>query len=467
MDNTTLLLNEVLYYSLFHKNIDKEKSNVTMLQNSLPNNAFGVFSTIRRYKKLNEWPIDIHGCIGYWDNNYNTLNKKELYKYMFQVSYDSMYNDDRKNYFDSIENDPWSNIEIDFMLYPVYDIDNNGFITDLNEKYDNNKYGIIAEDQFSNRATYLPNVFDNISWKELESSIKNKAGVKNNNVSLYAYKVKQLKKSFIDLITDNILGKYNIKFFCDFLLQRSDYSHKFPFPYEIENNTIIYDDNEHVRNISTMSEVINYNNLYPGLVNDNHLLKIKAISVSILKNLNTFESQELSFLGNIIKKFSLDKNSFCEKLAKRLRFSEEEFEKPEIVIGLTKAGCQIISKNELLTSFKFNETSSVFKINWSIQAIIALDKNYLTIDLVNIFIRKLKTIIFKILETNYLAVIFEALCYVLSVYSKKQDLKYYLFNVLFVLEQRKNNHSLYEFLDGTSRIDITGHTNNGFLRLYF
>ena len=34
----------------------------------------GVFVTVHRHKdRLNRWPEDIHGCMGYWDRKYETL----------------------------------------------------------------------------------------------------------------------------------------------------------------------------------------------------------------------------------------------------------------------------------------------------------------------------------------------------------------------------------------------------------
>ena len=93
MDNNTLITN-VMYYSLFRKKL-LEDDNYT----SLPSNAFGVFSTIRRSQKLNSFPTDIHGCIGYWDPLFKTLSKKSLYDNMMRVANDSMWSDDRRKYF--------------------------------------------------------------------------------------------------------------------------------------------------------------------------------------------------------------------------------------------------------------------------------------------------------------------------------------------------------------------------------
>ena len=48
-------------------------------KSQIPYNCFGAFVSVKRgqNQQLNEWPIDIHGCIGDWEkNNYNNLKKK-------------------------------------------------------------------------------------------------------------------------------------------------------------------------------------------------------------------------------------------------------------------------------------------------------------------------------------------------------------------------------------------------------
>ena len=127
-DNTLLIF--TMYYSLFNKTIFDEN----IINKYFPKNVFGIFSTIRRNNKLETYPIDIHGCIGYWDINFNNLSKDKLYNKLLKVSYDSLWNDSRKKYFDPIETDPYSFQELDFMLNPIYKINKkNGIIIDLNK----------------------------------------------------------------------------------------------------------------------------------------------------------------------------------------------------------------------------------------------------------------------------------------------------------------------------------------------
>jgi hypothetical protein len=69
----------------------------------------------------------------------------------------------------------------------------------------------------------------------------------------------------------------------------------------------------------------------------------------------------------------------------------------------------------------------------------------------------------KSIETNELAVSFEALSFV---YSATQILSPLLFQLFFELEQRKNCvNALYSFLDNSARVDITSHILNGLIQL--
>ena len=69
----------------------------------------------------------------------------------------------------------------------------------------------------------------------------------------------------------------------------------------------------------------------------------------------------------------------------------------------------------------------------------------------------------KLVETNYLAVSFEALCFVYRATHKLSEL---LFQLFFELEQRKIcTNTLYSFLDNSARVDITCHILNGLIQL--
>jgi hypothetical protein len=451
----------VMYYSLFHKQLFDNETDIIKY---FPKNVFGIFSTVRRARKIKSYPIDIHGCIGYWDTNFNTLNKKILYNNLLRVAYDSVWTDTRNHYFPPIETEPETTFELDFMLNPIYSIDTkSGVIVKLNTIFTNKKFGIIIQTtDKSQKATYLPNVFPNISWKNMIISLKNKANIRSTDFQLFAYKITQIKSKFINILTGNFFG-YNCVFnFARLLIDNMKLNLKFPFIYSYRNNILEWNANDNVRNISTLSDIFKYINLYPDITTKTEFKNIKQKIFNILQNLDQYDSQSLSFLGYIYQLFNINKKDiFCKKLLQSLPFAETDFEFPEIIIGLNEAGCNI--KNYSLT---YNSNDSIFKMNWVIQSIISYNKipsNKLIFILENtiddILLHK------KNIETNFIAVAFEALCFVYGS-NNKITLLQKIFELFFELEQRKNCYNvLYTFLDKTSRVDITCHIINGLIEL--
>ena len=101
-------------------------------------------------------------------------------------------------------------------------------------------------------------------------------------------------------------------------------------------------------------------------------------------------------------------------------------------------------------------------MNWTIQALHSFD-DVLTVQMRNILEEKVKEMLpdIKTVETNYIAVAFEALCFTF-VMTRSATVKNLIFRLLFELELRKTGADvLYAFLDGNARVDISGHVNNG------
>ena len=169
---------------------------------NIPNNLFGVFVTIHRHNKLKNYPYDIHGCIGYWDDNYKTVSSKLIYDKIMTVSKDAMYNDNRREYFPPIETDPLSTIEINYMQQPLYKIDpDTGLIPELGTYFNNNKYGLIVHHSNGNKATYLPKVFEKINWNGIKKSISSKAGINiNNKIRIKINKTKNIINQVVRFI---------------------------------------------------------------------------------------------------------------------------------------------------------------------------------------------------------------------------------------------------------------------------
>jgi AMMECR1 domain-containing protein len=450
----TNLTTFVLYYSLFQKELFDNKKEIMKY---FPANVFGVFTTVRRAIPLKTYPTDVHGCIGFWDNDFKVLSPESLYRHLLRVSHDSVWKDERRRFFGPIEREPETILEIDFMLNPIYSIHpTTGMISVINKRFSNKRFGIIIQ-RGAQKATYLPNVFPDISWKELVISIKEKAGITSDDFELFAYKIHQIKSTYSTILTSALFTYISVHHFSRLLIGNMNVSFQFPFAYSYKQSQLEWNATDQVRNISTLSDIFRYATIYKGLATKQELKAIKQKIINILKEIDKYTSQALSFLGFMFQSFRLKSTPFCQKLLSDLPNAEREFEKPEIIIGLNKAGCK--KEKEIPT---LNPTDSIFRMNWAIQQIISYKKKPSMEDIA-ILKRKIADILLNkgSTETNYLAVAFESLCF-----AYKPTLLHMLFELFFELEQRKNcNHTLYSFLDKTSRIDITGHVLNGLVQL--
>ena len=456
------LLIFVMYYSLFHKKLCDDPNKIIKY---FPKNVFGIFSTIRRYNTLKTYPKDIHGCIGYWDINFNTLNRDTLYNQLLKVSYDSVWRDERHSYFSPLETDPHTLLELDFMLNPIYKINKTtGIIINLNTVFTNKIYGIIIQTKDkTQKATYLPKVFSNISWNSMVHSIKNKANITTDDFDLFAYKIYQVKSTFIEILTSPLFTYTSIYNFSQLLLDNFNPSLHFPFIYSCNQDKYEWNSTDTVRNISVLSDMFKYSHLYPTIATKSEITIIKKRIIHILKNIDQYESQSLSFLGYIYKNYKLNNKDYCKKLMNDLPFAEKDFERQEIIIGLNEAGCK-----QLNTFLNYTLDDSIFKMNWIIQAIISYNK-VPSYKLITLLIHKIDLLLKnkKTIETNYLAVAFEALCFVYGTTHKTIILNK-IFELFFELEQRKqSNNALYSFLDNSARVDITCHILNGLIQLRF
>lgn len=455
----TSLTTFVMYYSLFQRELFDNKKDI---MKHFPKNIFGVFTTVRRANKLKSHPIDIHGCIGFWDNDFNTLSPESLYNHLIRVSHDSVWKDERNRFFEPIEREPETMLEIDFMLNPIYSIDKTtGIISTINKRFSNKRFGIIIQ-RGAQKATYLPNVFPDISWKDIVISITQKAGITTDDFKLFAYKIHQFKSTYSTILTGNLFTYISVYHFSRLLIGNMKLNTEFPFAYSCSQNQLEWNTTDQVRNISILSNIFKYTTIYKGLATKEEIQAIKEKIFFILKHIDKYSSQSLSFLGFIYQSFHLNNTPFCQKLLGDLPAAETEFAKPEIIIGLNNAGCKKIKDPPIV-----NPTDSIFRMNWAIQQIISYNKKP-SASIITTLENKISHILLdkKTTETNYLAVAFETLCFA-YVAKNKPSILNKLFELFFELEQRKYcNHVLYSFLDRESRVDITGHVLNGLVQLY-
>lgn len=441
----TVLLS-VMYYTCFKR--DLLKPNVT----TLPKNAFGVFTTVRRHQTLPKWPEDIHGCIGHWDSKFQAIPPTTLYDHLLRVSHDAMWTDSRRSHFGPIEQDPQSQLELDFLMLPLSPINAATGKLPNKKSFHNDTYGLIIQQASSGKkATYLPKVFPTKKWPDLLASIKQKASIEGDDYELYAYTIQQISGPFIDLLVKPLIPRMILYRFVTTMLPIMKPRYPFPFPYSCKKNTLHWTKEDDVRNIATLGDIVKYTSLFSLPKRDT--VNLQRSVQSILDTQDAYSAQALSFLGHTFQEVSKEHTEYCAKLVRELPDAEDEFGKPEILIGLRKAGC-LFQLPPLVTS------DSIFNLNWTIQTYVAYEKpipkqmiRNLTTAVQGLLIKKEST------ETNHLAVAFEALCYTNHNHSL-------LFQLFFELEQRKECHNLlYAFLDKTARVDITGHVLNGLYEL--
>ena len=120
-----------------------------------------------------------------------------------------------------------------------------------------------------------------------------------------------------------------------------------------------------------MGSIYEYTKKFKYTANKDEIDKIKNKINIILKHLDRYSPQSLSFLGFMYNLHSIKNTKYCNKLLTRLteKDVDQDFELPEIIIGLSKAGCKF---NKISVSFTLKD--SIFKMNWIIQVIIAYDK---------------------------------------------------------------------------------------------
>jgi len=174
------LMDNIIACILGLKNIN----NINYWKNELElKNYFGFFISIKisKSKKLNEYPEDIYGCLGWWEKDYNIVEYEKFYNQIFDICKNIIKEDKRSKSFPfSLVQTSDTIIEFDLMKFPIIEILNNNIENNKdiiqNGIFNNDKYGLIIQSK-NKTATYLPGVFKKNYWKEITKSISNKAGV--------------------------------------------------------------------------------------------------------------------------------------------------------------------------------------------------------------------------------------------------------------------------------------------------
>lgn len=473
------LVDIVIADSLFDKKIEPTQETMGLI----PDNAFGVFVTVSRsYKNLDD-SARVHGCIGYWDPGYKTISKQELIEHAKRVGKDAFFSDHRRERFkEDIYEDMNAEIEITFMMQPLMKINENGIIKDLGKEFDNNKHGLIVEDQgsgsrISSRATFLPGVFKDIEWADIKTELRSKARIRRDtSVVYYAYKGVVVKKSIMDMFVLPC-----IKFM--------EKHYKNQIPYEVvrkgDENVVGYDKKQYVRNIASIKDLLTLESLG---------YELGVVAPKITENLREYVSmyqkdslddQSLTFLLMCLIETD-SHHDVIQKIIDRLiqnldqiRIDDMVFEYGEVLTGLARSQ-EYDSKISRILESEFHKihqeltsdhSHDIFQLNWFSQSLIESSTTSLIgkkcIDMLTEKIIKLASQYDQSTESNYLCVAFEALAGLVSLCEPKLRVRARILMIGFMklIEQRIGDFGLVSFLSGDSRIDISGHFLNGLSHL--
>lgn len=420
----------------------------------IPMQTFGFFITVHRSQPLLKWPDDIHGCIGYWE--YKKMSKAAIIAKIPGIAHSSFFTDSRVQYYPiPLLEDPHARIEISFMRLPLTPISAN------RKTFDNEKYGLIV-DSNQGRATYLPKVFHTKNWEEISASLLQKAQVKTGKFFQYETSVVNGKlrtifdKEYLDWVAQEYLIFMEVNY-RDFV------------PYMVEGGKVMIDKTENVRNCATLCELLEFS------VSKNLEVKIHRDIKHYLgkwKNQNMQQANAFLIIG-LAKIGSPILDDICDELYKNLDGMEPRFQLGETLIGLHKVCPRLkeIAYWQKWMEKKLEKLDSniqnIFEYNWQAKYLFEIRKDIPAKKHVEELLRRLIGLkITDDMETNYLAVYFEAMMSLWGILGG--DMLENILPVWVYLLQRWKN-GLFYFKNGTAstaRIDITGHVISG-LQVFF
>ena len=420
----------------------------------IPAQTFGFFITVHRSNPLSEWPQDIHGCIGYWEDK--RMSKAAIIGKIPGIANSSFFTDTRVQYHAvPLIEDPDSIIEISFMQLPLTPI--------LGDRktFDNEKYGLIV-DSDQGRATYLPKVFQTKKWAEISASLLQKAQIK--------------KGKFFQYETSVVEGKLRTIFdreYLDWIAQEylifMELNYESFVPYMVEFGKVMTDKTENVRNCATLCELLDFpvsENLRTKILRDIKYYTAKSNNRNMTQA-NAFLIVALAKIGGKINQTLID---ICDDLYKKLDGMNPQFQLGETLIGLFKV-CPRIKEIEYWQKWMekrlegLNESiENIFEYNWQAKFLFEIRKDIPIKEHAKELLRRLIGMkITNDMETNYLAVYFEAMMSLWGILGG--DILDIIFPIWVYLLQRWKD-GLFYFKNQTARIDITGHVISG-LQVFF
>ena len=473
---------------------------------------FGVFVTLHRNENEIRWddPDErkIHGCLGHWI--YKSMTPAELVSKTEQLATDVRTNDDRRLHFPTdVDQDASATMEISLMNLPLNEIDH------VNQPhFSNMKQGILVDSgSGGKRATYLPGVFPNASWDYISQSLRQKAGIGRASAArFYAYTTTVVSFNVYDVLFSALSASYLRADVAFFYLKHYD---KFvPFEYNAITRTVKINEEEAVRNLACIGDVIAFAEDYGSAFNNKPILShLEHYYQKWLKNPAAYRQASI-FLIRAYDRWGVHR-SRVQLMSSRLYAAmdghalEPRFEMGEAVSVLAqvsvprmkslKRSVQIMRERaDAMLHADSTPLDNMFELNWQSQSVHQMLKLELPASasasastssfrksrssvlngcvdhasvIFGVLMRTAQRTILRLesLETNYVAVIYECLSNLDAVIKlsghplhmahvhdeiRNQRLRY--FTAL-----RRGEYGLYYFKNGkTARLDITGHVTS-------
>jgi hypothetical protein len=385
------------------------------------------------------------------------------------IANSSFFTDSRAQYHPiPLLEDPDARIEISFMRLPLTPISAN------RKTFDNEKYGLIV-DSDQGRGTYLPKVFETKNWGEISASLLQKAQVKTGKFFQYETTVIEGKlrtifdREYLDWVAQEYLIFMEINY-GNFV------------PYMVEGGRVVTDKTENVRNCATLCELLDFpvsKKLEAKIRRDIKYYAAKWKNRN-MGQANAFLIIAMAKIGGKVSQTLVD---ICDDLYKNLDGMDPQFQLGETLIGLHRVCPRL---KELAHWQKWMEkrlegldgrVDNIFEYNWQAKYLFEIRKDIPAKRHAEELLRRLLGMkITDDMETNYLAVYFEAMMSLWGILGGdmlENILPVWIFllqrwkNGVFKTQEIKNSSSFYLFYfkNGTARIDITGHIING-LQVY-
>jgi len=406
------------------------KTQMIKIINELNTKFFGIFVTI----KNND---NVHGCVGNYNHNLSEMSTDKLLESLSSVSKSATFEDDRNSFKDTFKN---KDSEYHVSLMKVIS-------NDQTFKY--NRGILVISDKLT--ATFLPNVYDtNTSEKIIKEKLLEKAKIKNNNsINYYIYDTIEFSIK-IPEIFDYTYIIY--KPFYNLLLKEL---HKKTIVYEITNNTcseFTSDPSQFVRNVSTLISLYDKVDKETKMFIDQYLCDKNTRSdhsdIFVLMDSEKYPKLScITDMQNVINK-------------KDVSTLEPSFELPQALSVITNSSWKTYY-DALINTINNENLNGIFTLNWTSYLIKKKkdnDKKFLedSMKYINKYYDKLCKS-----ETNFLAVTFECLCNIHSIFSSSDEIFNKLLLVYYTLLMRISECSSFKFSDGKSRVDITFHVLHG------